>query len=272
MAAPAAEPASHQPRARCHSRDQRRSGNRETARRRGKLAGLVRCDAGDFTPLAALPPALADAVRPESMCWSRRIRRGELALAEAPGRVPPGRRRSLAGTGARQERRPLGRSARAGGPTVLDDASTGRGRCCCGAPGFRPQALDLGNQGDPVQGLQVSIQVLAHALILPAAGRGSSSPARSPAHSCPPQPHERMSAKRQCCDPVVVRWGAVMVAGRIPCLRSRSRAMAYRYGASAGSTPVTRAPRPASRRAKYPWPQPASSTVRPVTSPSRRKM
>src|SRR5712691_1995837 len=32
------------------------------------------------------------------------------------------------------------------------------------------QALDLGNQGDPVQGLEVSIQVLAHALILPAAG------------------------------------------------------------------------------------------------------
>jgi hypothetical protein len=137
MAAPAAEPASHQPRARCHSRDQRRSGNRETARRRGKLAGSVRCDAGGFPPLATLPPAPADAVRPESMCWSRRIRRGELALAEAPGRVPPGRRRSLAGTGARQERRPLGQSARAGGPRILDDASTGRSRCRRGVPGSR---------------------------------------------------------------------------------------------------------------------------------------
>src|SRR6266496_1821852 len=31
------------------------------------------------------------------------------------------------------------------------------------------QALDLGDQGDPVQGLEVIIQVLAHAMILPAA-------------------------------------------------------------------------------------------------------
>src|SRR6266516_339535 len=75
----------------------------------------------------SLPPALAHAVPQELMCLGRCIRRGELAPAEAPGRAAPGTRRSLAGTVAREEPRLPGQSARGGGPSVLDDASTGNG-------------------------------------------------------------------------------------------------------------------------------------------------